>query len=200
MGDHAATDLAVSPTTARSGRQRPVAAGARPEPARAPAEPIDEVADSVFGAPSVTMEPMPHRSDATGPGLTTADRERLARRYPAPLLPRPALIGIVAVVAAASLGWLIWAALVHAQPVVSANVAAYTVVSDRRIDATVTIDRTDPSVPVVCRVSAQAEDFQPVGELNLPVEATTERVVNVGISITTLRRATTAVIRECSPA
>jgi hypothetical protein len=146
------------------------------------------------------MEGMPPRSDAIGPELTAADRERLARRYPAPRVPRPVLIGIVVVVAVASLSWLIWTALVHAQPVVSANVATYTVVSDRRIDATVTIDRTDPSVPVVCRVSAQAEDFQPVGELNLPVEATADRVVNVRISITTLRRATTAVIRECSPA
>lgn len=161
---------------------------------------IDDVAESVWGAGSATMEDMPSRSDATRPELTAADRERLARRYPAPRVPRPLLIGIVAVLATASLSWLVWTALVHAQPVVSANVAAYTVVSDRRIDATVTIDRTDPSVPVVCRVSAQAEDFQPVGELNLSVEATTERVVNVGISITTLRRATTAVIRECSPA
>lgn len=156
--------------------------------------------ESVFGGASATMVTMRPRGDSTRPELSIADRERLARRYPAPRLPRPALIAIVAVVAAASLTWLIWTGLIHARPVVSANVAAYTVVSDRRIDATVTIDRTDPSVPVVCRVSAQAEDFQPVGELNLPVEATTDRLVNVDVSITTLRRATTAVIRECSPA
>ncbi len=146
------------------------------------------------------MDGMPSRRDAQRAGLSEADRERLARRYPAPRLPRAALIGVVAVVAAGALGWLVWTGLVHARPVVSANVAAYTVVSDRRIDATVTVDRTDPSVPVVCRVSAQAEDFQPVGEVNLPVEATAERVVNVRVSLTTLRRATTAVIRECSPA
>ena len=156
--------------------------------------------ESVFADGSVTMERMRPRSDSARSELSAADRERLARRYPAPLVPRPVLIGIVAVVAVASLSWLVWTALVHARPVVSADVVAYTVVSDSRIDATVTVDRTDPSVPVVCRVSAQAEDFQPVGELNVPVEATTDRVVNVGVSITTLRRATTAVIRECSPA
>jgi hypothetical protein len=132
--------------------------------------------------------------------LSTADRERLARRYPGPRLPRPVLIGLIAVVAVGSLSWLIWTALVHAEPVVSAKVAAYTVVSDSRIDATVIIDRPDPSVPVVCRVSAQAEDFQPVGEVNLAVEATADGVVNTTITITTVRRATTAVIRECSPA
>ena len=141
------------------------------------------------------------RSDrAARPEPSAADRERLARRYPGPRLPRPVLIGIIAVVAVGSLSWLIWTALVHAEPVVSAKVAAYTVVSDSRIDATVIIDRPDPSIPVVCRVSAQAEDFQPVGEVNLPVEATAEGVVNTTISITTVRRATTAVIRECSPA
>jgi hypothetical protein len=132
------------------------------------------------------------------PDLSPADRERLARRYPKPRIPRPVLIGIVAGVAAVSLAWLIWAALVHSRPAVSARVATYTVVSDTRIDATVTVDRPDPSVEVVCRVSAQAADFQPVGELNLAVEASAEKVVNLDVSITTLRRATTAVVRECS--
>jgi hypothetical protein len=131
--------------------------------------------------------------------LSPADRERLARRYPAPRIPRPLLIALVAVIAAAAVTWLVRTALVHSQPVVAAKVAAYTVVSDTRIDATVTVDRPDPSVAVICRVSAQAADFQPVGEVNLPVAATADRVVNVEVSITTLRRATTAVIRECSP-
>jgi hypothetical protein len=148
---------------------------------------------------SVTIVGMrPTRSDHAT--LAVADRDRLARRYPAPRVPRPLVIAIVAVVAAGSLTWLIWTALVHAEPVVSAKVAAYTVVSDSRIDATIIIDRPDPSIPVVCRVSAQAEDFQPVGEVNLPVKGTADGVVNTTISITTVRRATTAVIRECSPA
>jgi hypothetical protein len=137
---------------------------------------------------------------ATRPGLSALDRERLARRYPKPRVPRPVAIGLVALVALLSVAWLVWAALVHSRPVVSAEVTTYTVVSDARIDATVTVDRPDPSVEVVCRVSAQAADFQPVGEVNLPVEATSEQIVNVDISITTLRRATTAVVRECSPA
>jgi hypothetical protein len=109
------------------------------------------------------------------------------------------VVVIVGLVATVGLGWLIWAGLVHANPAVSARVSTYQVVSDSRIDATVTVDRPDPSVPVVCRISAQAADFQPVGELNLPVEASSARVVDVDISITTLRRATTAVVRECTP-
>ena len=93
---------------------------------------------------SVTMVGMrPTRSDHAT--LAAADRDRLARRYPAPRLPRPLVIAIVAVVAAGSLTWLIWTALVHAEPVVSAKVAAYTVVSDSRIDAT---DHHRPARPV----------------------------------------------------
>lgn len=137
---------------------------------------------------------------STRPELSAADRERLARRYPKPRVPRPVLIGTVGVIALGLLGWLIWAALVHANPVVSADVPSYVVVSDSRIDVVVAVDRPDPSVAVVCRISAQAADFQPVGEVNLPVEATADRVVNAKVSITTLRRATTAVVRECSPA
>jgi hypothetical protein len=133
------------------------------------------------------------------PELSVADRERLARRDPKPQVPRPVVIGLVVVIALAALTWLVWSAAVHSRPAVSARVTTFTVVSDSRIDAIVTVDRPDPSVKVVCRVSAQAADFQPVGEVNLPVEAASQRVVNVDISITTLRRATTAVVRECSP-
>ena len=137
---------------------------------------------------------------STRPELSAADRERLALRYPRPRVPRAVLIGGVGVIAIGLLGWLIWAALVHSNPVVSASVPSYVVVSDARIDVVVTVDRPDPSIPVVCRISAQAADFQPVGEVNLPVEATTDRVVDTKVSITTLRRAVTAVVRECSPA
>ena len=65
---------------------------------------------------------------------------------------------------------------------------------------TVIVDRPDPSIPVVCRVSAQAEDFQPVGEVNLAGGSERGRGGRTRpISITTIRgAATTAVIRECS--
>jgi hypothetical protein len=141
----------------------------------------------------------PRTDPSRRPELSLADRERLARRYPGPRIPRPVLVAVVAVVAAVGLAWLLWTASVQSRPVVSASVAAFTVVSDSRIDATVTVDRPDPSVPVVCRVSAQAPDFQPVGEVNLRVEPSQYAVVDVPVSITTLRRATTATVRECSP-
>ena len=136
---------------------------------------------------------------APRPQLSAADRERLARRYPKPRLPRPLLIAIVAVIALLSLTWLIRTALHHAEPVVSAQVPGYTVLSNTKIKVTVTVDRPNPSIPVTCRVSARAVDFQPVGELNVPFGPTADKVVNQTVTIKTVRRATTAVVTDCTP-
>jgi hypothetical protein len=125
--------------------------------------------------------------------------ERLRRRYPPPLLPRPVLIIAVSVLAAFFLGWLIWAGLVHASPAVSANVSSYQVVSDREIIVTVTVQRPDPSIAVVCQVVAQASDFTNVGSVDqLKVGPRPERIVDVRITLKTLRRATSASVKSCS--
>jgi hypothetical protein len=131
-------------------------------------------------------------------GLSAEDAERIRRRYPRPRIPRPVLVGLIAVGVAVAAGWLIWVASVNANPPVSARISAYTVQSDTRITATLTVDRPDPARPVACRVLAQAPDFQPVAEQLVQVPASTYRVVNVEVGLTTLRRATTAVVKECS--
>jgi hypothetical protein len=53
-------------------------------------------------------------------------------------------------------------------------------------------------VPVTCRVLAQAVDFQPVGEQQVPIAASTHQIVNVNLVLTTLRRATAVVIKGCT--
>jgi hypothetical protein len=105
-----------------------------------------------------------------------------------------ALVGALAVV---SLGWLVWTASVHSDPVVSGQVASFRVVSDTRIDVTMTVDRPDPSIPVSCLLIAQSVDFDRVAEQNVAVEATAERLVDVTVSLTTLRRATSASVKNC---
>ena len=128
-----------------------------------------------------------------------AAAERLRLRYPPSRLSRPVLIGAVVLLGVVFLTWLIWAATVHANPVVSGQVSAYRVVSDREIDVTVTVDRPDPSMAVVCNVVAQAADFQAVGALDrLEVPPRAERVVNVTVTLKTLRRATSASVKSCS--
>jgi len=123
--------------------------------------------------------------------------ERLRRRYPPPRVPRPVKIALVVVVSAVAMVWLIWAALVHAQPDASAQVSKY-VVADASIAVTVTVDRPDPSRPVTCRVIAQAQDFQTVGEQQVPVPATEAKVVDVTVEVKTLRRATSASVKGCT--
>jgi hypothetical protein len=127
-----------------------------------------------------------------------AAAERLRQRYPRRRLPRPLLVVIIGLVVAVAGGWLIWSALFHANPATSARVSLFTVRDDRTIDATLTVERRDPSVVVTCRVVARAADFQSVGEVRVSVPASAHTLVDLPVTITTLRRATTAEAKECS--
>jgi hypothetical protein len=107
---------------------------------------------------------------------------------------------VATVVLAAVFGaWVVWTAGAHSNPPVSAQVPAYTVLNDREVAVTVTVQRPDPSLAAVCNVVAQAADFQVVGALTrLEIPPRTEQVVNVTTTIKTLRRATSASVRGCS--
>ncbi len=89
-------------------------------------------------------------------GAVTDATDRLARRYPPSRVPRPVLVGLVAAGTALALGWLVWAALAHATPDVTAQVSAFEIVSDTAIEVTVTVQRDDPSRAATCRVIAQS--------------------------------------------
>lgn len=129
--------------------------------------------------------------------LSPEAAERLRRRYPRSRVPRPLLVGMIGLLAASGLLWLVWIASVHSRPSVSGQVTAYTVRSDTSVAVTLTVDRPDPRVPAVCRVIAQAVDFSPVAEQQVSVPPTDFRVVNLDLTLTTLRRATSASVREC---
>ncbi|MGI3780050.1 MAG: DUF4307 domain-containing protein [Janthinobacterium lividum] len=128
----------------------------------------------------------------------TAAAERLARRYPPPLVSRRTKIAITAVAALVALSWLVWAALLHAEPAVSGQVASFDVVSDTSMTLVMTVQRSDPSHPATCRLLAQSTDFQPVAESEVAVEASSAEVVDKTITLTTLRRATSVTVRSCS--
>ncbi|HYP45205.1 MAG TPA: DUF4307 domain-containing protein [Propionibacteriaceae bacterium] len=125
--------------------------------------------------------------------------ERLRLRYPSPRLPRPVVIMATGLLGVVFLGWLLWSANAHSQPPVSGQVLAYRVLSDQEVAVTVTVQRADPSRAAVCLVIAQAEDFQIVGALDrLAVPPRTEPVVDLRVTIKTLRRATSASVKSCS--
>jgi hypothetical protein len=124
--------------------------------------------------------------------------ERLRRRYPKPRMPRPLVVGLIGVGAALALTWLVWTALLHSRPAVAAQVVTFRIDSDTSVSATISVERRDPSLPASCRVLAQAADYQPVGEQQVPIAASTHRVVKANLIFTTLRRATTVVVKGCT--
>jgi Domain of unknown function (DUF4307) len=123
--------------------------------------------------------------------------ERLRRRYPKPRMPRPLLVGLIGVGVVLALTWLVWTALLHSRPVVAAQVVTLRIDSDTSVSATISVERRDPSLPVTCRVLAQAADFQPVGEEQVSIAASSDRLVAVSLMLTTLRRATAVVVKGC---
>jgi hypothetical protein len=124
--------------------------------------------------------------------------ERLRRRYPKPRMPRPLLVGLIGVGAVLALTWLVWTALLHSRPAVAAQVVSFRIDSDTSVSATISVERRDPSLPATCRVLAQATDYQPVGEQQVPIAASTNRVVEADLMFTTLRRATAVVVKGCT--
>jgi hypothetical protein len=123
--------------------------------------------------------------------------ERLRRRYPPPRLPRPVLVGLVVLAGGVGMAWLIWSALAHATPAVSAQVSSFEITSDTSVKVTMTVQRSDPSVPATCRVIAQSTDFQPVAEQEVAVPPSTVKLADVKLELTTLRRATSASVSGC---
>jgi len=113
-------------------------------------------------------------------------------------MPRPLLVGLIVVGVVLALTWLVWTALLHSRPAVNAEVVTFRIDSDTSVSATISIERRDPSLPATCRVLAQAADYQPVGEQQLPIAAGTDRLVEASLVFTTLRRATTVVVRGCT--
>ena len=124
--------------------------------------------------------------------------ERLRRRYPKPRMPRPVLVGLIGVGAVLALTWLVWIALLHSRPAVAAQVVTFRIDSDTSVSATISVERRDPSLPATCRMLAQAADYQPVGEQQVPVAASANRVVEADLMFATLRRAAVVVVKGCT--
>ena len=124
--------------------------------------------------------------------------ERLRRRYPKPRMSRPLLVSLISIGVMLAITWLVWTALLHSRPVVAAEVVTLRIDSDRSVSATISVERRDPSKPVTCRVLAQDTDYQPVGEQQVPIAASSNRVVEADLMFTTLRRATAVVVKGCT--
>jgi hypothetical protein len=125
--------------------------------------------------------------------------ERLRRRYPRSRVPRPVVFVLVGIGVALALSWLVVTAWQRARPPVVAEIKAVQVVSDTKIEVTMSVERPDPSVVATCRLIAQAQDLGLVGEQAVSVPPSAQRRVDVAVSMTTLRRAVSTSVRGCTP-
>ncbi|MBB6571487.1 DUF4307 domain-containing protein [Kribbella sandramycini] len=112
---------------------------------------------------------------------------------------RPLIIGVVAVVAAVGITWLIWAALIRSTPEVTSRLVGFEVVSATQAKATIEVDRGQ-AVEATCRLQAKAADFSIVGELTVTVAAESALQQSVPATLTTQRTATSVVLIGCTTA
>jgi hypothetical protein len=129
---------------------------------------------------------------------------RPADRYGAPARwVRPAIVTGVAVLAAAGLAWLLWAAFYHSNPQVASRLVSYDVVDTHHVDVTIEVDRA-AEVTATCHVLAEASDHAVVGDLTFRVrpESVNDRAGRTTsterLTIVTDREATTAVLQGCT--
>ena len=101
------------------------------------------------------------------------------------------------VLAVAGAVWLTWAGWYSATGTVNARVDAFTVISDTRIQVTVSVDRPGVEVVATCRLFAQAATYERVAELPITVEAGGTKLVTRTYTLNTIRRATTADVENC---
>ena len=97
------------------------------------------------------------------------------------------------------MSWLVWAALLHAEPAVTGQVASYEVVSDTAIDVVITVQRSDPSrarhLPAARPVHRLPAGGRAATSRSRP---STAKVVDKPVTLTTLRRATSVTVRSCT--
>lgn len=128
--------------------------------------------------------------------LTDADRQRIAERYPS--RKRPWLIPVIAAPLVALLVFWLWISAFHANPMLSADVTRFDVVSDSEIKVTIMVDRARADVSGTCLVYAQAPNFERVGELVVEVPASDRKVDLIDLSIRTFRKSTSASVDHCT--
>lgn len=105
-------------------------------------------------------------------------------------------IPLAIVLAVLGVAWLAWAGS-YGAGAVTARVDAFRVLSDTRMEVTVTIDRPGVDQAAVCQLFAQAVTYERVAELPIRVEAGGTRLTTRTYTLNTIRRATAADVEKC---
>jgi len=118
----------------------------------------------------------------------------LSSRYgTAPGRQRQLVVVLCAVLVAAFLGWVAWAAWFHATPSVKSELVSFKVTGPHEATAVIEVDLDDDAEDAKCRVQAVAPDHSVVGELTFtPVDGRNE------VSVRTEREATSVAGLGCT--
>ena len=131
----------------------------------------------------------PEPADQRSRPLATYDTGSPARR-------RILTIGIVALVAALALGWLVWSASYYANPVASVSLIGYQVVDDAHVTVRYSVTR-DPADTLQCTLQAQDSEHNPVGQVAVTIPAGQPGTVNRLDTVRTTARAVTGFVLGC---
>ena len=107
------------------------------------------------------------------------------------------MIALAIVLAAALLGWLVWATFLHSRPEVTSQLVGFDVRGQHSTSATFTVVRRQPDVRASCLLQASAADHAVVGELKVPV-ASGDAEQQLTKTMRTERRATTVDLVGCT--
>jgi hypothetical protein len=102
----------------------------------------------------------------------------------------PLLVGAVALLVVAGLGWVLWAGLFHGRPLAKSDLVSFDNATEHSISATVTVVRRNEDVQASCLLRAFAEDHSVVGELNYTVDTSEPATTTLTRQIRTEREAT----------
>lgn len=127
---------------------------------------------------------------------STDDAARIRARYPKRSTPRWLFVSVVTTLAVMLVGWTVWTGLSQASPAIDGQVTAFKTYEDR-VDVNVVIQRPDPSIPGRCFVTAQATNFERVGEIWVDAPVSAEEKMDFQLAVRTFRRATTATVDRC---
>jgi hypothetical protein len=122
----------------------------------------------------------------------------LATRYGTPRpTRRPFVVTGVALVAAAFLGWLLWAMLFHGRPLAQSDMVRFEVAGQHAAEATFTVVRRTSDVEASCLLRATAADHSIVGELNVAVGPGGPETQTLTRTLRTEREATSVDLVGC---
>lgn len=127
----------------------------------------------------------------------TPDEERIARRYPKRSLADYLLFGGLAVGIGIAMVLTVISAWHNSAPPAVAMVRSFTVDSPTQATVELVVQRTDPSKAAKCKLVAQADSYEEVGETTVDVPPSPEKIAAYSFSVKTVKEPVAVDERGC---